>query len=59
MCSEKEFRACLSQLIQKKAEMCSRVKPRERVKVQKNVRQTNKLTFERFEVKRKFLVVEW
>lgn len=39
--------------------MCSRVKPRERVKVQKNVRQTNKLKFERFEVKRKSLVAGW
>lgn len=36
--SEKEFRAWLFQLIQKKTEMYSRGKPRKRVKAQKNVR---------------------
>lgn len=49
----------LFQLIQKRAELCSRVKPRERVKAQKNLRQMNKLKCERFEVQGKFLVAEW
>lgn len=57
--SEKEFRAFLFQLIQKKAGMYSRVKPRERVKAHKNVRQMNKLRCEIFEVKIKFLEAEW
>lgn len=47
MCSEKEFRALLFQLTQNKAEMYGRVKPRERVKAQKNVRQMNKWRYEK------------
>ena len=43
---------------QTKAERYSRVKPRERVKAQKNVRWMNKFRWERIEVRRKFLVSE-
>ena len=43
---------------QMKAEMYNKVKPRERVKAQKNIRWMNKFSWERIEVKRKFLVLE-
>jgi len=41
LCSEKKFRALLIQMSQTKAKMYSRVKPRERVKAQKNDRWMN------------------
>lgn len=55
LCLEKKFRVLLIEMSKTKAEMYSKVKHRERVKAQKNIRW---ISNSRFEVRRKFLVPE-